>query len=70
MTLPMSKKPLDEFTTRELRKLRALKTPAGVQRFLDSIPYHLAGTAWSPRRVLQQGTARSEERRVGKECRL
>ena len=53
----MSKNALDEFTPRELRKLRALKTPAGVQRLLDSMPYHLAGTAWSPRRVLQEETA-------------
>jgi hypothetical protein len=28
-----------------------------VQRFLDGIPYHLAGTAWSPRRVLRARTA-------------
>src|SRR5574341_419739 len=48
---------LDEFTPRELRKLRALKTPAGIQRFLDSLPYHLAGTAWSPRKVLRERTA-------------
>lgn len=53
----MVNRPLDEFTARELRKLRALKTPYGVQRFLDSLPYHLAGTAWSPRRVLAEGTA-------------
>ncbi len=53
----MPKSALAEFTPKELRKLRALKTPAGVQRFLDSIPYHLAGTSWSPRRVLQEETA-------------
>src|SRR5204863_4838923 len=47
----------DEFTTAELRQLRALKTPAGVQRFLEEMPYHLAGTAWSPRRVLREETA-------------
>ncbi len=29
----------------------------GVQRALDAMPYHLAGTAWSPRRVLREGTA-------------
>jgi hypothetical protein len=46
-----------EFTSAELRRLRALKTPAGIQRFLDAIPYHLAGTAWSPRQVLRQRTA-------------
>ncbi|MFB3916953.1 MAG: hypothetical protein ACE14M_09490 [Terriglobales bacterium] len=45
------------FTPRELRKLRALRTPFGVQRFLDSLPYHHAQTAWSPRRVLREGTA-------------
>ena len=45
------------FTPSELRRLRALKTPAGIQRFLDEMPYHLAGTAWSPRRVLQEETA-------------
>ena len=46
-----------EFTPAELRRLRALQTPVGVQRFLDAIPYHLAGTAWSPRKVLQEKTA-------------
>jgi hypothetical protein len=34
-----------------------LKTPLGIQRFLDDMPYHLAGTAWSPRKVLQEKTA-------------
>src|SRR5216110_2593609 len=47
---------LSGFTSSELRTLRALKTPAGIQRFLDEIPYHLAGTAWSPRKVLQEKT--------------
>jgi hypothetical protein len=45
------------FTTAELRQLRALKTPQGIQRFLDDMDYHLADTAWSPRRVLQERTA-------------
>ena len=45
------------FTPRELRALRALKSPVGVQRALDDMPYHLAGTAWSPRRVLRERTA-------------
>lgn len=48
---------LGQFTPAELRKLRTLKTPTGVQRFLDSLPYHLADTAWSPRKVLREGTA-------------
>lgn len=41
----------------ELRQLRALKTPQGIQRFLDQMDYHLADTAWSPRRVLREKTA-------------
>jgi hypothetical protein len=48
---------LEAFTPAELRKLRSLRSPAGVQRFLDNIPYHLAGTAWSPRKVLHEQTA-------------
>lgn len=47
----------DSFTRSELRSLRALKDPAGIQRFLDRIPYHLAKTSWSPRRVLAEKTA-------------
>jgi hypothetical protein len=45
------------FTLRELRKLRSLKDPHGIQTFLDAMPYHLADTAWSPRRVLQENTS-------------
>jgi hypothetical protein len=45
------------FAQSELRKLRSLKTPVGVQRFLDEMPYHLAQTAWSPRVVLRERTA-------------
>src|SRR5947209_14377569 len=52
-----SRSGVNGFTPVELRKLRALKTPAGVQRFLDSLPYHLADTAWSPRKILQEKTA-------------
>src|SRR5579859_4939338 len=44
-------------TPPELRKLRSLTTPYGIQRFLDDMPYHLADTAWSPRRVLRENTA-------------
>ena len=46
-----------DFTPSELRTLRALKTPVGIQRYLDEMPYHLAGTAWSPRMVLREKTA-------------
>jgi hypothetical protein len=45
------------FSPSELRALKALKSPVGIQRFLDTIPYHLAGTAWSPRVVLREQTA-------------
>ncbi len=45
------------FAPAEFRALRGLKTPAGVQRFLDDMPYHLAGTAWSPRIVLREKIA-------------
>lgn len=45
------------FTPNELRKLRSLRTPAGIQRFLDSLPYRLEITSWSPRKVLRERTA-------------
>ena len=45
------------FTPRELRVLRGVKTPSGVQGLLDAMPYHLGDTAWSPRRVLRERTA-------------
>jgi len=45
------------FSSGELRQLRSLRSPAGIQKFLDSLPYHLAMTAWSPRVVLRERTA-------------
>jgi hypothetical protein len=45
------------FTRSELRTLRALKTPTGIQRFLDELPYNLSVTARSPQRVLRDRTA-------------
>ncbi len=45
------------FTPRERRAVRAMRTPAGIQRALEAMPYHLAPTAWSPRRVLRARTA-------------
>jgi hypothetical protein len=48
---------LDSFSHEELRTLRRLKDPYGIQQFLSSLPYHLADTAWSPRRVLREKTA-------------
>jgi hypothetical protein len=44
-------------TPLELRRLRALKTPAGVQKFLDDLPYNLSFTARSPKKVLHDQTA-------------
>ena len=40
----------------ELRRLRALKTPVGVQKFLDDLPYNLSYTAGSPKKVLHDRT--------------
>src|SRR5438309_10571231 len=48
---------MERFTPAELRQLRSLRSPAGVQRFLDDLPYHHADTVWSPRRVLRERTA-------------
>ena len=45
------------FTNKEVRKFRSLKNPYGIQRFLDDMPYHLEDTAWSPRKVLAEGSA-------------
>src|SRR5579863_5275753 len=42
------------FTQKELRKLRSMKNPYGIQKFLDDMPYHLEDTAWSPRKVLAE----------------
>jgi hypothetical protein len=39
---------------RDLRTLRALKTPARIQRFLDALTYQYADTAWSPQRTLRE----------------
>jgi hypothetical protein len=49
--------PAPGFTPKELRKLRSMKNPYGIQRFLDDIPYRLEDTAWSPRRVLAEQSA-------------
>jgi hypothetical protein len=46
-----------DFTRSELRQLRALKTPAGIQKFLDDLPYNLSFTARSPKKVLEDRTA-------------
>ena len=45
------------FTPSELRTMRALKTPDGVQKLLDGLPYNLGYTARSPKRVLHDRTA-------------
>lgn len=45
------------FTPAELRKLRSLRDPHGIQQFLYDQPYHVANTAFSPRRVLRENTS-------------
>jgi hypothetical protein len=50
-----------DWTPAEVRKLRSLKDPYGIQRYLDSQPYHLQDTAWSPRRVLRENTSHCYE---------
>lgn len=45
------------FTPAEIRKFKRFRTPHGVQRALDDMPYHLELTAWSPRRVLRENTS-------------
>jgi hypothetical protein len=45
------------FTPLEWRQLRALKTPMGIQKFLDDLPYNLCYTARSPKKVLHDRTA-------------
>lgn len=37
-----------------LRLLRALHTPARIQKFIDALDYQYADTAWSPQRVLRE----------------
>ena len=53
----MTKDGHHHFTAAETRVLRRLKTPARIQHFLNELPYHVADTAWSPRKVLREGTA-------------
>src|ERR1700721_1154995 len=48
-------------TPAELRKFRVLKTPHGIQRALDDMPYHLAHSAGSPARVLKENTSHCYE---------
>jgi hypothetical protein len=48
---------MESFSRSEMRILRSLSTPEKIQNFLDALPYHHAGTAFSPKRVLQEGTA-------------
>src|SRR5205823_11226555 len=57
ITLDSAMSAIHEFSAAELRKLRGLKNPHGIQRFVDDMPYHLSDTAWSPRRVLCENAA-------------
>ena len=53
---PLRKDRLESFglSAADLRTLRALKTPARIQKFVDSLAYQYADTAWSPARVLRE----------------
>ncbi len=56
--MPSATKSSDfDFTPAELRKIRALKNPHGIQKFLNETPYHIARSSWSPRRVLAERTS-------------
>lgn len=37
--------PIESFSSADLRKLRSLKDPHGIQKYLNAQPYHLADTA-------------------------
>jgi len=37
-----------------LRTLRALNSPARIQRLIDALPYQYGNTAWSPQRALRE----------------
>jgi hypothetical protein len=52
----MRKERLEDFglSAADVRTLRALKTPARIQKFIDAIRYQYADTAWSPARVLRE----------------
>jgi hypothetical protein len=41
-------------TAENARVLRALKTPARIQQFIDALPYQYGDTAWSPQRALRE----------------
>ena len=45
------------FTPSDKRQLRELKTPAGVQKFIDELPYNLSYSARAPKTVLDDRTA-------------
>lgn len=48
---------MEQFTSAEMRLLRRLNTPAKIQKFLNDLPYHLADTVFSPRKVMRERTA-------------
>ncbi len=41
-------------SAKDVRTLRALKTPVQIQKFIDALAYQYANTAWSPQRVLRE----------------
>jgi hypothetical protein len=47
-------RPTFGLSPKDARTLRALNTPAKIQRFLDALTYQYADTAWSPQRALSE----------------
>jgi hypothetical protein len=43
----------------DLRTLRALNTPARIQKFIDQLQYQYADTALSPKRILRERKGQS-----------
>jgi hypothetical protein len=48
---------MNSLTPQELRIFKKLNTPKKIQDFLNKLPYHLADTVFSPRKVLRERTA-------------
>jgi hypothetical protein len=48
---------MEQFTAAELKALKRLDSPEKIQNFLNKLPYHLASTVYSPRKVLREKTA-------------
>ena len=61
---------LHGFTPAEIRKFKSFRNPFGIQKALDAMPYHVADTAWSPRRVLREKRSHCLEGAIFAACAL